>query len=396
MLHSETDHIRALLDEAAGAAQAAAQAADNATGHASTAIAQADNARTLATTARARAADAGALIEAAAAALNDLNPGDPEPEPGERPVRPGPNATEAQVIFWAQQLDDWIDTAVGPRGDLTPIGVGQHPGPDGGATGVGSGWNGNRLNVWPAADGGTVRLEGLDIDGLVYVAAETRHLELAGVRCRGLQFANNPNCTVSIDHCDIGDSPDGVALGQGAINMWGQTGWEIHRTRLGGFADGIQCVGTGLLHECLIENLRYDVQTHNDTVQNYGGGVRLAGCVLRGRPPSDYHLNGVFQSTATAMNTLTECVAYVRGPHRFRNWAGHSNPSKNTHATRWFGCYIEGILIGNHARDAGTVHRGPALTEQQAAELAKADTRRKIGLPAGPPLPDDMMWDEAW
>lgn len=384
-VRAKLDAARIEANAALNSANLAALSADDARRHAATARASANNAATL-------AANAGTGITYVLDLVNGDPDPDPDPEPGERPTHPGPDATEDQVLIWAQELDAWIDDAVGPRGELIPVGAGVLTVLTSSITG--HVWSGNRLNVWPTNPDGAIHLEGIDIDGLIYVADSTRHLELVDVRCRGIQFANNPNCTVAIDHCDIGDSPDGVALGQGAVNMWGQTGWEIRRTRLHGFADGIQCIGDGLLAECLIEDLRYADTTHNDFVQNYGSGVVLEGCVLRGRPPFDYHLNGVFQSTSTAVNTLDECVVTVRGDHRFRNWAGHSNPSKNTHATLWASSYIEGILIGNHNIGAGTVHRGPAMTEAQAAAIS---TRVAKQDPSGPgaALPSGA-WNEAW
>jgi hypothetical protein len=337
-----------------------------------------------------RAGDTALLIGQAAAALGDLDPDDPDPDPAGRPAHPGPAATENQVIFWAQQLEQWLDHNVGPTGELTSIRVGQTDAGDTTLADVGRAWNGTRLNVWPAHPDGVVHLEDLDIDGLLYIADTTRHLELDGVRCRGVQFANNPNCTVDINYCDIGDSPEGVALGQGAINMWGQQGWTINRTRLHGYADGIQAIGDGLLKECIIENLRYGQTTHNDTVQNYGGGVHLDGCRLDSTPDADYHHNGVFQSTATARNTLTESVVTVRGDHRFRNWAGHSNQSKNPHPIVWRSSYVEGILIGNHDLTDGTHHRGPQMTEDQAAALTTARQARSFTDPAS------IQWGQAW
>jgi hypothetical protein len=152
-------------------------------------------------------------------------------------------------------------------------------------------------------------------------------LTITDSRVRGVQYASTSGKTGALfERVEIAENPT-LALGQGGINFYGQTGWTVRRVIIAGFADGMQCSGHGLIEESVIRALAYGPATHNDWCQHYGGGlVRGLRSVFDSIPPRANAHNGVFSSNdASADYELVDCDGRVSGPNEDASNILHAN-----------------------------------------------------------------------
>jgi hypothetical protein len=99
-----------------------------------------------------------------------------------------------------------------------------------------------------------------------------------------------------------------MALGQGGINMWGQTNWVMDHCDVWGFADGSQVVGPGKIVDCWFHDLTVGrmpsgMMSHNDGCQNYGGQVTVERSV--------YDMQGTAGSTNGALFCSKPVASFV-------------------------------------------------------------------------------------
>lgn len=123
--------------------------------------------------------------------------------------------------------------------------------------------------------------ENLDVQGTIYYTG-SGPLKLKNVKCQGVQYKRDslsPGGTFW--GCTVVNKP-GMTPGQGAIHFWTPSlrDWEIAYCDLSGFADGVQCMGPGLIHHTWVHDFLLTSTTHNDGVQNYGGRVESRDCVF--------------------------------------------------------------------------------------------------------------------
>lgn len=173
------------------------------------------------------------------------------------------------------------------------------------AYGLPGAWaNGN----WNLPVGGP--FEHLDVKGLIYYSGTTP-LQLNDVACQGIQYKSGSASQQGLFVSTTVRAKAGMALGQGGINFFGQSNWVISRCDIAGFADGIQCVGPGVVEESWFHDFAFGPTTHNDGIQHYGpGNVDVTKTVFElGLDPvkMNNHSNGaLFCSNPSARFTASE------------------------------------------------------------------------------------------
>ncbi len=236
---------------------------------------------------------------------------------------PGPGGYPTDPKAWDAKRDWTIAAAGAPATGLTVV--------DSPASLTAAGLPGTWANgQWSLPAAGTYT--GLDVRGLIWYTGQGPLTLLSG-KSRGVQFsASSAKLPALFERWEFGPSPTGRQLGQGAVNFYGQPDWVIRRCVLHGFADGVQCSGTGLLEECVIRDLAYGPTTHNDWAQHYGGGTLTARrCVFDSAPPRPNAHNGIFSSNDPTGNyVLEDCDLRVSGPHAAQSNILHANTATIT------------------------------------------------------------------
>lgn len=188
------------------------------------------------------------------------------------------------------------------------------------ARGLPGSWTGGVNGTWNlprAVPGG---YQNLDVRGLIYYTGPDP-LTLDHVRAQGVRYSSSAGKQGgTFRYCTMVAQP-GSPLGRGAIQMWGQSGWEVDHCDLSGAVDGMQVAGNGAIHDSWVHDLVYGPSpdqgggpSHGDGIQAYSGMVQVDRVVmdLGNKTGSVGYTNGaLFCSEASAWFVANDLFATV-------------------------------------------------------------------------------------